>query len=57
MTPDVETLAKNPGVKVYVTFSTYLTQFPSGEWFPVGEQEQLIWTDTFLPSTKLIRQC
>ena len=53
---NVETLAQNPGVKVYVTFETYMTQRSSGEWSPVSQQERLIWTDTFLPSTKLIRQ-
>lgn len=53
---DVETLAQNPGLKVYVTFETYITQLPSGEWSPVSPGERLVWTDTFLPSTKLIRQ-
>lgn len=54
--PEVETLAKNPGSKVYVTFETHVTQLQSGEWLPVSPPEQLTWTDTFLPSTKLIRK-
>ncbi len=54
--PNVETLTQNPGLKVYVTFETYMTQLSSGEWSLVSEQERLIWTDTFLSATKLIRQ-
>lgn len=54
--PNVETIAQNPGAKVYVTFETYMTLLPSGKWSPVSERERLIWTDTFLPSTQLIRQ-
>ncbi len=54
--PNVETLTQNPGLKVYVTFETYMTQLSSGEWSLVSEQERLIWTDTFLSVTKLIRQ-
>jgi hypothetical protein len=54
--PDVETLAQNPGLKIYVTFTTFMTQLPSGEWSLVCEQERMILTDTFLPATKLIRQ-